>query len=413
MGRRMVVPLAVVLLQFCPGAVFGQQDGIEWLMNGYGTLGAVHSSDGRADYVPDQTVGEGAGRSGSWSALTDSRAAVQIQAQPAGSRLSGVIQVVTEGKSDRSFGAGVEWANLQFDWTPSLTFRAGRIALGTFMTSDHRKVGYTLPWVRPPAELYQQVLITNSDGVDAAWRTTVGSFQYSAQLSYGRNRIKELDGALRAPNIISFQNRLEDRFLTLHASVTTIKLTYGTLVQPLWQAYREFGAAGERVVERYDASGKWARFVSVGVDYDPGDWFMMAEWGEGDSRSAFGRRYGWYFSGGWRFGALTPYLTFSRGGGDRSRADVNGLDPSQYPQAVAAVVTELNSQLGRVQATITPHQTTLSAGLRWDFQPGISATMQWDDVTVRNGALGSFRNIGPGHQPRGADVFSVALDFAF
>lgn len=411
MGRTMGLPLAV-LLQFCPGIVSGQQDGIEWLVNGYGTLGAVHSSDRHADYVPDQMVREGAGRSGAWTALTDSRGAVQIEARLAGSRLSAVVQVVAEAQYDRTFGPEVEWANLQFDWSPAVTLRAGRIALGTYMTSDHRKVGYTLPWVRPPAEVYQLVSITNSDGVDASWRTSVGSFQYSAQLSYGEHRMEELGGDLEAPNIISFTNRLEDRFLTLHASIMKIKLTAAGL-DPLWQAYRGFGAAGEQVVQRYEASGEWAEFVSVGAGYDPGEWFMMAEWGQSDGETAFGGRYGWYLSGGWRIGGLTPYLTFSRGGGDYAPADVEGLDPAPYPEATAAFARQLNSWLRLAQAGITPHQTTLSAGLRWDFRPGISATMQWDDVTVRNGSLGSFRNMEADHQPRGADVFSVALDFVF
>ncbi|MGM0632588.1 MAG: hypothetical protein ACQETO_05370 [Pseudomonadota bacterium] len=411
-ARQPLPSLLLVFALLSPGALFAQPGNIDWLVDGYGTLGAVHSSDGRADYVPDPALLEGAGRTDTVSVLTDSRAAVQVRAQPRGSRFSAVVQVVAEAQSDRSFGADVEWANLQFDWTPALTLRVGRIALGTFMMSDHRKVGYSFPWVRPPAELHQLVSITNSDGVDATWRTTIGDFQYTGQLSYGRNRMTELDGALSAPNLFSFQNQLEHRSLKLHASLLRAKLTFGAL-QPLWQGYRAFGAAGEQVVRRYDASGDWGRFVGVGIEYDPGPWFAMAEWGRGETDSAFGARYGWYASAGRRFGDVTPYVTFARGGGDFGPDDARGLDPAPYTGDAAAMVAMLNQNLRLIQSGTTPHQQTVSIGARWDVMPWISAKLQYDEVETRNGSIGSFRNSAPGHQPRGADLFSFSVDFLF
>lgn len=406
---RAVCCFLILLVVALPRA---QADG-EWTLNGYGTLAGVYSSDRRADYRPDPAASEGAGRSGAWNGLSDSRVAVQVTGRPsADSRFSATAQVVVENQFDRSFAGDLEWGYLQYDVTPRLLLRVGRTALGTFMISDHRKVGYTLPWARPPAELHQLVAITNSDGIDALYRRRMGPYEYTAQLSWGRNEMSELDGVIEAPHLFSFRNRLQRGNLTVHASVLDAELVLDGL-RPLWEGYRALGPAGERVVTRYDASGEHGLFLGLGVEYDPGDWFVMAEWGQGDSDSGFGERYGWYLSGGWRLGSVTPYLTLSRGGGGRKPGDVDGVDPGALSGEAAGLATELNRYLRLIQSGTTPHQRTVSAGLRWRAMPGIGFKLQYDDVEPRAGSIGSFRNTAPGYTPRGADIVTLSMDFLF
>jgi hypothetical protein len=86
------------------------------------------------------------------------------------SKWSAVLQLVSERTLRDGYAPVVEWANLQYQVTPDLSVRVGRIALPLFLTGDYRKAGYALPWVRPPVELYGAIPLSNSDGVDASYR---------------------------------------------------------------------------------------------------------------------------------------------------------------------------------------------------------------------------------------------------
>jgi len=405
-------PAAIFFLSclILSAAAHAQPDNGLWSVNGYGTLGAAHSSERRADYIPNTVNSEGPGRSYRWDPLLDSRAAVQVSVAPS-DRLYGVVQVVVEKRFDGKFKPKVEWANLQYTLSPSFSVRAGRIALGTFMVSDYRKVGYSLPWLRPPAELYQLMSITNSDGVDFTYQHAFANSTYSVTAHYGSNKAKEYVGLLEATNIWGFVNHFERGALTLHASYISAKLIYGPLFQNLWTGFRAFGPTGVTVAQRYDSSGMWSPFMAAGVGYDPGEWFVMAEWGKGVFRSDFDDRSAWYISGGYRIGAVSPYLTVARAaGGHRS---VNGLNAAVFPAALAPAVSSLNSGLLDMQQGYAARQQTVSLGARWDVSPRVVTKLQIDHIKTRKDSIGTFNNMAPGYRPRGADVVSLTVDFVF
>lgn len=158
-----LLPAGLLLaLSSAPFATLADEPSLTF--NGYATLGLLHSSEERADYIPKSLRSRGAGRSGNPNVETDSLAALQVDYQ-AGSRLSATVQLVAEQDFRGDFRPRLEWANLQYSVSEDVEIRVGRIALNTFMVSDYRKVGFALPWVRLPAELYQLVGISNSDVV--------------------------------------------------------------------------------------------------------------------------------------------------------------------------------------------------------------------------------------------------------
>lgn len=400
-----------ILISLATGPLLAQQDAPLLTLNGYGTLAVIHANETGADYVPNALRSEGAGRSGRWNSATENRAALQIDYH-ASSRLTATAQVIAEQDYGKTYRPRLEWANLRYEHSPALSVRLGRISLGTFMTSDYRKVGYALPWVRPPAELYRLVSITNSDGVDVTYRfDTAAQTYHSVQLTYGRNKVSELDGAIRVPNMWGAYYRLEHGPLSLHASYLNAKLD-SRLTEALWGAYRAFGPEGNAVVSRYALSGKRAPFVALGLEYDPGDWFVMTEWGRGDSRTGFGARSAWYVSGGYRMGDWTPYVTYARS--VEGKRQVDGLDTRNFPPPVHGFIAELNQWLELSQSAIAPGQRTVSAGMRWDVLPRTSVKAQYDRVSVDSGSVGTFDNlVSPDYRPSGADVFSMTVDFLF
>jgi hypothetical protein len=57
-------------------------------------------------------------------------------------------------------------------------------------------------------------------------------------------------------------------------------------------------------------------------------------------------------------------------------------------------------------------QTTLTAGLRWDFMKNLDLKVQYDNVRLDAGSTGLFVNEQPGFRPGStANVFSLAVDF--
>jgi hypothetical protein len=157
--------------------------------NGFGTLGAAHSSERNADFTSSLLKPNGTGASRNWSPDVDSRIAGQVTANLT-PRLTAVLQVIAEQRYHKPYQPEVEWANIKYQLTPDFSVRAGRIALPIFLNADYRKVGYALAWARTPSELYSLIPVTHSDGVDASFRMRIGEVTNTIQTSYGKTDVK-------------------------------------------------------------------------------------------------------------------------------------------------------------------------------------------------------------------------------
>jgi len=393
-----------------------EADAPPWSVSGYGTLGAVRSSEDRADYLVDVFKPTGPGFTRRWSADVDSRVGVQVTANPA-PRLSAVLQVVSQQRYDSSYAPTVEWANVQYRLTPELSVRAGRIVLPVFMVTDSRKVGYANAWVRPPVEVYSLVPLTNNDGADARFRMPIGDYTNSVEVSFGRSDAKFPDpmgtghGTAKASNVLVVVDTLERGFASARVSYGRARLTIDTL-DPLFDAFRQFGPPGEAIAERFALEDKRVTFAGVGASYDPGPWFAIGEWARFETHSVVGARHAWYLSGGYRIGKWTPYATCARTQGD-GETSTPGLPLTGLPAPLAGVAAGLNAALNGILADVLA-QRTVSVGARWDFRNNAALKLQFDRVDRAAGSSGTFGNAQPGFQRGGrANVFSAAVDFVF
>jgi len=180
--RHSALALAMAsLLPFSALAQDAQSDDGMFSFSGYGTLGAVHNSENRADFVPTQGP-EGAGYTHAWSTTPDTRLAAQVDARFT-DNFSAVVQVISEYDYQGSYKPQVELAHVKYAFTPALQVRAGRFTAPIFMLSEYRKVGYAMPWVRPPVEVYD--IAVSLDGADATYKFNVGDVAMSVQLAAG------------------------------------------------------------------------------------------------------------------------------------------------------------------------------------------------------------------------------------
>ncbi len=409
---RFAAILAAAALAACARA----DDAPLFSLSGFGTLGASRSDNGAADYLVDAFHPDGPGHTRRWSADADSRVGLQL-ATHLTSRVSAVVQVVSEQRYDGSYRPAVEWANVKLQVTPELSLRAGRVVLPVFTVSDSRKVGYANVWVRPPVEVYSLVPVTSNDGVDASYRMSVGDATNTFQATLGRSDSKFPDsaglgaGMAKARDLVALVDTFERGFFTARATYGRAKLTIDEYT-PLFDAFRQFGPQGAAIAERYGVMDRRIDFLGFGATYDPGRWFVTGEWARFDTRSVIGKKNAWYASAGYRVGKATPYLTYAR-----MKADSNTSDPGLPLAGLAPQLAGTGAQLNAIlnaQLAAIPVQDTVSIGVRWDFMSNAALKLQYDRLSLGASSHGTFGNLQPGFPVGGrVQLFSAAVDFVF
>lgn len=374
--------------------------------HGFGTLGAARSSEGQADFASGMLSPDGAGYTRTWSMDVDTRIGGQVDIKPT-RQLSAVLQVVAEHGHDDTYKPSVEWANLKYAFTPDFSLRVGRISLPGLLAVDYRKVGYAVPWARPPAEVYALRPVTSSDGIDALYRARVGELVMSWQAYYGSNEAKAPSSSstvtAKSRDGFGIVSTVESGELTLQATYHQTRLTVPSF-GPLFDAYRQFGAKGAAIADKYDTKDKPYRFIAAGGNYDAGKWFASAEWASVSTHSVMSDRTAWYVGGGYRMGSFTPYAIYSR-----LKVDSNTSDPGVSDPAAAG----LNAALDAILST-APVQQTISVGARWDVMRNAAFKLQYDYIDIGAGSPGLLINRQPGFRPGGeVKVVSLVFDFLF
>jgi hypothetical protein len=403
--------LAAVLA--CAGSARADDSdtGPSWTFGGFGTVGFAHSSEKRADYTSNVLKASGAGYTRSWSPHLDTGLGAQLSVT-ASKQWSGVVQLTSEQNLAGNYKPIVEWANIKYQATPDLSLRFGRIALPIFLAADYRKVGYAYPWVRTPVDFYGAIPITNSDGIDASYRWNAYGIKHTDQVFYGRHNMKLYETSnLEVRGIAGLSHSMESGALSARLSYLSANLTVD-LARPLFDGFRQFGPQGVAIAERFDVDHKRVSALSLGANYDPGNWFLMAEISRMNSRSYLGQPRSWYASTGYRFDNFTTYATYAR---TRSATPntAPGLDLTGLPPPYAAAAAQLNGELAWLLTTIAV-QDTLSAGVRWDLMPSVALKAQVDRVRPHAPSQGTLQNTQPGFVPgRAVHVVSFTLDFVF
>jgi len=329
--------------------------------SGFGTLGVVHSDYGQADFIANVTQPRGA-EFGSWSATLDSDLGGQAKFTFTDA-LSGVFQVLSRDDANGDFKPAVEWANLQYQITPDLKVRVGRMVLPTYQYSDTQYVGYSLPWVRIPIEIAYTDAGLYSDGLDVLYRVKTGSVTQNLQVQWGRTPVDLPE--------LKFTSALAD------VVVLSDTLQYGEASLRL--VYQRYGSSGFPTVR--------FRVTGAGLTYDPGAWFVIADSNYSQDKF-FGDFFAWYVSGGVRLGHFAPYAIYS------------------VTRAQDAGTSGLRS-LG--------NDHSVAAGVRWDFAKNLDTKLQLQQVTIDSvNDPASFADVSPGARIGDkVHVLSLTLDFVF
>ena len=395
----------VTLMVAIPGVAQSTDQGM-FRFSGFGTISAAQSSEKNADFITNFSQPKGPGFSRSLDMGLDSRLGFQMDVQ-LGAGFSAVVQGIAERRYDDSYNPYLNMANFKFQALPNLAFRVGRIPYSAYLISDYQKVGYATPWARSPVEVYQFNPLTSVDGADLTWQATAGAVALSGQLLGGstKARVPSLagDATMKGDSIGCASVAAVYGSATFRVFYAQMKATYDSsaldgstgpyaMLRALPPAYGGNPALADQFQIKKDA----ITYTSVGYNYDPGDWFVMAEAARsgGDENQLLHATAG-YITGGYRFGTWTPFLTAGWKKTDSATTNPNPI--------VNAIVSASDHA-----------QNSVSAGLRWDFFKNMAAKAQYDLVTNAHGSYGALTNIQPGFKTgESYHLATFALDFVF
>lgn len=422
----MALTLVTIVTIAYPAAATADADGSMFSFNGFGTVGVVHSSEDKADFVGNFFQPNGAGFTHRWSPGVDSKFGLQMEAN-FNARLSAVVQVVSQHQYDNSYKPQIEWANLKYQFTPDVSVRVGRTVSSLFMVSSSGLVSYTYPWVRPPLEVYGELPINHKDGIDLSYRFHVGDLTSTVESSYGQFTAKIAGGGKGEAD------RFFDISETLERGPGTLRFAYSsalfTLNSPgfdgLFAGFRQFGQALSSIpglqttgaqalslANKYSLNDAPFSIFTIGASYVPGTWLLMAEWEATHGSAAIPNATSWYVTAGYRINKFTPYLTLSRLTSEQPSEP--GISTGGLPSELAVAAAALNGGLSAVLQGFSGSQQTVSVGIRWDFLRSADCKLQYERLRTLSDSAGNLTNLQLGFQPGGTvNLFSAAVDFVF
>ena len=413
MKKRIIA--SALALSFVAPCAFAQ-DAVR--ISGFGTGALTWTNTDKAEFARPNQAG---GATKDVTTGVDSNFGVQAD-YAVNSWLSVTGQGLVRKDAQDDFGAELAWAFAKAKVSDDVSIRVGRMGLPAFMISDYRNVGYANTMLRPPAEVYSQMLFNTVDGADVIWQHSYADTTYTAQFAVGKSKVDiaggpSLEGRrVTALNLVAEHGPLTVRFgrvdgrLTLNnsASLATLLNTLNTVA-----AGYKFPQAAQ-LAKDIDVRDKKASFTSLGATLDWNDIVVQSEYAKRKTDSYINDTTSWYVMGGYRIGKFLPYYSHAKLSIDGSVH--NGMPaacPAGYPAACTPTLATLNGIVSNLSYTGVgqAEQQTDSIGLRWDFRSSVALKVQFDRVRPNKGS-GLLINAQPGFKGP-VTVGAVALDFVF
>ena len=413
MKKRIIA--SALAMSFVAPCAFAQ-DAVR--ISGFGTGALTWTNTDKAEFArPNQA----SGADKNVTTGVDSNFGVQAD-YAVNSWLSVTGQGLVRKDAQDDFGAELAWAFAKAKVSDDVAIRVGRMGLPAFMISDYRNVGYANTMLRPPAEVYSQMLFNTVDGADVIWQHSYGDTTYTAQFAVGKSKVDiaggpSLEGRrVTALNLVAEHGPLTVRFgrvdgrLTLNGS-TSLATLLGSL-NKVATGYK-FAQAAQLATD-IDVRDKKASFTSLGATLDWNDIVVQSEYAKRKTDSYINDTTSWYVMGGYRIGKFLPYYSHAKLSIDGNVH--NGMPaacPAGYPAACTPTLASLNGIVSNLRYTGVSQgeQQTDTIGLRWDFRSSVALKVQFDRVRP-NKAAGLLINAQPGFKGP-VTVGAVALDFVF
>lgn len=408
--------VAAIALTFCL-QLHAAEVGDSLTIRSFGTVAGVFADTDQADFFHSIAVTpEGPGRSGSVNWNSGSKFAGQVD-WSISERWSATAQTLVKQYENGEWTPRMEWAFVKYQASNELDIRVGRIRPPVYMLSDFLDVNFAHPWVRPPVEQYYNIPVTNMDGVDVLWRPDFAGYSLLVQPYYGQ---KDLRTTTPGDTV-----EIDNFGLSLSASKGDFTYRLGYWNADLVMDIGEFKQAEAGLLQFCSLAGDPVaceefelmnmdninyRFLSAGMTWDRGDYFVQSEFGRAISNSTtVADSVAYYLTGGARLNLWTPFLSYSK---------FDNRMPQNFTESMIPTVNQITIGVLNNNAQT---QSTVSAGVRYDIMPTVSVKAQWDRTSTGDCSgnartcRGMFGRSTAEFRATEQDVnlFSVSVDFIF
>jgi hypothetical protein len=282
------------------------------------------------------------------------------------SALSGTVQVV--GRASENGKPEVDWAYLSYDLSPETTVQVGRRRLPIYAYSDSVYVGYTLPWVRVPQDIYGWE-VGAYNGANISHTVALGDWAVRGNLFAGQEVTKdniEMRKIYYGYKVDDSWKHILGGYLDVSNDIFGARLMY---MQNSIDA--TFYEPGQPVVSE---KGVRQRIIGLSASLDYQNWMVRAEANSFIRPVLDYKSKSWTATVGYRWGNFTPMIGYS-----------------SYKEKATDLYTD------------TQNDNTRFVGLRWDFRKNMDLKLQFD--SVRDSSSYSFTH--------DAKMATVTLDVLF
>jgi len=337
-------------------------------INGFMTAGFA-TNDG--DQVVDPVYGIG----DNYSASAVSKAGVQMTFQVTDS-WDATVQLLSRGIDDYQIKA--EWAYLSWHASDNFTMKFGRQRVPYYLNSEYLDVGYALPWIIAPIEMYN-IPTTYTDGISATYDFTLGAMNFTAQGYFGQS-----SGYTEQLQAEFISNQAWGANLTAEAGNFTFRVGYN---RSGLDTNRDPGGVSDRLLVAMETAQTLApaygvadpghleiqgdnirtEYVSAGFSYDNGSLLVMGEIANMNAQTFQPEGDKGYLLVGYRFGKWLPYVSFAKFQSD-SKADDRIRAIQSYADALGKA---MYTGVGNPAA---PGLLEVNAGINNAFNPALIPT---------------------------------------
>ncbi|MCC1497634.1 hypothetical protein [Alcanivorax sp. 1008] len=331
-----------------------------------------------------------------WDSRPLSRAGLRLSAKIS-DKSSAVLQLL--GSAEEDYDTSMQWAYLQYDVSPALTWRAGRLVLPLYMHSQYTQAAYAYPWVELPAQVYGTLPVDTIEGLDLTWQFTSGQIRHRLNITWGNAEVPG-DGFSGG-----FQGR-DQAGINLNSSLGSwsVRLGYASaqtsLALPDLSALPPPNTGPDLSALSLDSA--YGYFASFGTQFDNGRLLVMAEMvrlGIDAPQHWLPTQTAGYITAGYRIGKMMPHLTWAAADSDDDSDCAAAADP-----AGCQFLLSQNSSRSK----------SWTIGARYDLISGVALKAEatrfhdFSNSSVTNGVL--FSGLPTNGSPM---VFRFAVDAVF
>ncbi len=394
---RNVIPLAILSVSALPAGAQETLSYKNWDLTGFLTLGYTQT-DKYDDRVIRRNVSQDGQQLKDNGFLIDSRIGLQLQGE-----LNDHWELVFQGVYREQYASElmdyIDVAFARYQASNEWKFTLGRQPFDVFILSDHRSVGYSYDWVRPPTEFYGFIPFDSIDGakVSRDWGDFDNAWSWSLSVGFAKEQFE--NDALEEDDLDDEPDEPDDEDITKVRPIYNTALSwrsgpwylrgnfaYLEYEQELDEA-RDFLEFEQQLgflwpdfsnIRRDFTVSNKLRYFAVGGSWESGDWKLQSEISRIDSDFVYYYGTRAYFHVGRRFGEFLPYMTLGYAQDSSSRSyRVPQFDDEQLAglqELFAEIVEDIDEEV----TSVRQNQTSIGIGLRWDFSRRKAAKFQCD-----------------------------------